>query len=132
MNFELIYASKDCINVIRNLMQFYNYDFSEYINHDVEEGGLYKAYPDLEKYLEEEGYKFPYIIKKGEKYVWFVLVSKNKSDTDYFSIAEFFILKKYRREGIGQPRNFGERLSMNIQMGSFQNVWKMEEGYKTL
>ena len=44
MNFELIYASKDRINVIRNLMHFYNYDFSEYINHDVEEDGLYKAY----------------------------------------------------------------------------------------
>src|SRR5215210_3036465 len=102
MNFELIYASKDCINVIRNLMQFYNYDFSEYINHDVEEDGLYKAYPDLEKYWKEEGYKFPYIIKKGEKYVGFVLVNKNKSDTYYFSIAEFFIMKKYRREGIGQ------------------------------
>ena len=102
MNFELIYASKEHINVIGNLMQFYIYDFSEYINYDVEEDGLYKAYPDLEEYWKEEGYKFPYIIRKGEKYAGFVLVSKNKADKDYFSIAEFFIMKKYRREGIGK------------------------------
>jgi predicted acetyltransferase len=42
------------------------------------------------------------MIKKGEKYVGFVLVSKNKSDMNYFSIAEFFIMKKYTGEGIGK------------------------------
>jgi predicted acetyltransferase len=130
--------------------------YSEYINYDVEEDGLYKAYPNLEEYWKEEGYKFPYMIKKGEKDVRFVLVSKNKSDMNYFSIAEFFIMKKYTGEGIGKeaarqlftlhkgdwqvhqrennilPRNFRERLSIKIQMGSSQNVWKMEEEYKTL
>jgi predicted acetyltransferase len=102
MNFELIYAPKDCIDVIRNLMQFYIYDFSEYMDYDVEENGLYKAYPNLEEYWKEEGCKFPYIIKKGKKYVGFILVNKLKTDKDCFSIAEFFIMKKYRREGIGK------------------------------
>jgi hypothetical protein len=32
MNFELIYASKDCIDVIKSLMQFYIYDFSNKSN----------------------------------------------------------------------------------------------------
>ena len=83
-----VYLIKSTVALIAWTQQFYNYDFSEYINHDVEEDGLYKAYPNLEEYWKEEGYKFPYIIKKGEKYVGFVLFSKNKSDTDCFSIAE--------------------------------------------
>jgi len=102
MNFKLIYASKDCIDVIKNLMQFYIYDFSEYMDYDVEEDGLYKAYPDLEEYWNEKKGMFPYVIKRGEKYVGFVLVKKNKSDQEYFSVAEFFIMKKYRRSGIGK------------------------------
>ena len=102
MNFQLIYASKDCLNVIKNLMQFYIYDFSEYMDYDVGEDGLYKAYPDLEEYWKEKNAMFPYVIKRVEKYVGFVLVKKNNSDKEYFSVAEFFILKKYRRAGIGK------------------------------
>jgi len=38
-----------------------------------------------------------------EKYIGFVLVRFIESATrNYFSIAEFFIMKKYRRKGIGQ------------------------------
>lgn len=47
--------------------------------------------------------KFPYVIKTNEKYIGFVLVKFiNSIDRNYFSIAEFFILKKYRLEGIGR------------------------------
>jgi hypothetical protein len=42
MNFELIYASKEYKNVINNLMQFYIYDFSEYLDYNVEDDGFYK------------------------------------------------------------------------------------------
>jgi predicted acetyltransferase len=102
MNFELIYAAQDYKDVIKNLMQFYIYDFSEYIHYDVEKDGLFKAYPDLEDYWKERDNKFPYIIKKDDKYVGFVLVKTIKSGKKHFSIAEFFIMKKYRREGIGK------------------------------
>jgi len=103
MNFTLLQASKEHKIVIRNLMQFYMYDFSEYIRYDVEDNGLFAPYPDLKDYFEGNNKKFPYIIRADDKYVGFVLVkflsSKGRS---YFSIAEFFILKKYRHEGIGK------------------------------
>jgi predicted acetyltransferase len=103
MDLKLMRASLEHKDVIKNLMQLYIYDFSEYINCDVEEDGLFKAYTDLEEYWKEENHRFPYIIKQGEKYAGFVLVRFIKSEArDYFSIAEFFILKKYRREGIGR------------------------------
>src|SRR4051794_12409009 len=101
MNFEVIYASQDYKDVFKNLMQFYIYDFSAYVDYDVEEDGLFKAYPNLEDYWNQKGTKFPYAIKKDRKYIGFVLVKTIKSEKNVFSIAEFFIMKKYRRLGIG-------------------------------
>ncbi|WP_438349955.1 GNAT family N-acetyltransferase [Paenibacillus sp. FA6] len=102
MKFELIQVNKEYKEVLANLMQFYIYDFSEFIKCDVEKGGLYGAYP-LEDYWKEENHRFAYVIKQDNKYVGFVLVRLiETAERDYYSIAEFFILKKYRREGIGK------------------------------
>jgi len=103
MNVKLIQASPEHKDVVKNLMQFYIYDFSEFVECDVEGDGLYAAYPHLEDYWKEKDYRFPYLIKKDEKYVGFVLVRFIESaERNYFSIAEFFIMKKYRRKGIGK------------------------------
>jgi predicted acetyltransferase len=102
MDFELLYASPYYKYVIKNLMQFYIYDFSPYVDYDVEEDGMFKEYPDLEDYWIDKDNKFPYIIKKDGKYIGFVLVNMVRSENNYFSIAEFFIMKKYRRAGIGK------------------------------
>ena len=103
MDLTLLQATNDHKIVIENLMQFYIYDFSEYVRYDVEDNGLFAPYPDLNDYWKEDNNKFPYIIKKGDKYVGFVFVKFISSkDRSYFSIAEFFILKKYRHEGIGK------------------------------
>jgi predicted acetyltransferase len=99
---ELIYASEKYKEVIKNLMQLYIYDFSEYVNYDVGENGLFSAYPDLLDYWKGAGDKFPYVIKKEGKYVGFVLVKRIKSEKEQFSIAEFFVMKKYREQGIGK------------------------------
>ena len=103
MNFTLLPASEEYKAVIQNLMQFYIYDFSEYVKYDVDDNGLFAPYPNLDDYWKETSNKFPYIIKKDDKYVGFVLVKFIESqERMYFSIAEFFILKKYRRTGIGK------------------------------
>ena len=103
MNFILLKASEEHKIVMQNLMQYYIYDFSEYIKYDVEDNGLFASYSNLMDYWEEDNKKFPYVIKMNDKYVGFVLVKLiNSIDRNYFSIAEFFILKKYRREGIGK------------------------------
>jgi predicted acetyltransferase len=102
MNYHLIPASKEYEEVIKNLMQFYIYDFSEFVACDVENDGLYTAYTGLDLYWKEINHRFPYLITKDEKYIGFVLVRKIESlEKTYFSIAEFFIMRKYRRLGIG-------------------------------
>lgn len=103
MNYELILASKEYEAVIRNLLQFYIYDFSEFVQCDVEEDGLFGEYPYLKDYWIEGNHRFPYVIKKEDKYVGFILVRFIESEArNYYSIAEFFVMKKYRKEGIGK------------------------------
>ena len=103
MNLTLLQASKKHATVLQHLMQFYMYDFSVYTYHDVEESGLFALYPGLESYWDEEGNKFPYIIIKEDKYVGFALVKRIETgERSYFSMAEFFILRKYRLAGMGK------------------------------
>jgi predicted acetyltransferase len=99
---KIILAAKEDKKVIKNLMLFYIYDFSEYIDFDVEEDGLFAAYSNLDKYWKENN-RYPYLIKKEVKYIGFVLIMFIESkERKFFSIAEFFIMKKYRRVGIGK------------------------------
>lgn len=102
MNFELIRANEDQKAAIGNLMQFYFYDFSEFVNIDVEANGQFKPYMYLDDYWQEAN-RFPYLITVDGQYAGFVLVRFIESEgRNYFSIAEFFIMKKYRRGGIGK------------------------------
>ena len=103
MNPQLTKASAQQKDVIKNLMQLYMYDFSEFIQSDVEEDGLFAAYSNLDDYWKEDYNRFPYLLQKEEKYAGFILVRFIDSEQrKYFSIAEFFVMKKYRRQGIGK------------------------------
>ena len=102
MDAQLIKASYQYKEIIRNLMQFYMYDFSEFVNLDVEENGLFVAYKNLVDYWNDEN-RFTYLIQKDKKHIGFVLVRfVEEQQRNYFSIAEFFVMKKYRRKGIGK------------------------------
>ncbi len=102
MNIKLIEASRIHKDVIKNLMQFYMYDFSEFVEVDVEADGLFAAYKNLDDYWNDEN-RFSYIIQKDEIYIGFVLIRYiEEQQRNHFSIAEFFVMKKYRRRGIGK------------------------------
>jgi predicted acetyltransferase len=103
LNFQLVLAPKSDKVILEQLLQFYQYDFSEYTHSDLEIDGQFKPYPYLDAYWTEPDQRFPYLIKQGEKYAGFVLVRFISAEKrEYFSIAEFFILKKFRRSGLGK------------------------------
>jgi len=107
MTYQLILAGCEYREAIKNLLQFYIYDFSEWIDLDVESNGLFKPYSNFENYWDESPNRWPYIIKDEEKLIGFVFVRFIETgEAGYFSIAEFFILKKYRRKGIGKSISF--------------------------
>src|SRR5882757_6194204 len=118
MNVKLTKASRENISVMENLMQFYIYDFSEFVELDVKEDGLFEPYASLQEYWDKENERFPYFIKLGERYLGFVLVRYiTLNDRNYFSMAEFFIMRKYRRKGIG--RSIAEQV-FNMHKGQWQ------------
>ncbi|MBU9710848.1 GNAT family N-acetyltransferase [Evansella tamaricis] len=95
-------ASKSEKNIINNLMQFYFYDFSEFVDAYVKEDGLFEDYSYLDAYWEEND-RYPYLIWNDNRLVGFALIRKiNTAGDYYFSIAEFFIMKKFRRNGLGK------------------------------
>ena len=101
MIYEISKAGIDNKETLSNLLQFYIYDFSEFIDAHVEENGRFSEYP-LKDYWTENNH-FAYLIRINGKYAGFVLVKRIEAETGaYFSIAEFFIMKKYRRMGVGK------------------------------
>jgi predicted acetyltransferase len=103
MNVTITKASSENARVLENLMQFYIYDFSEFVDLDVRDDGLFEPYSGLQSYWDNQSEKFPYFINEGDILLGFVLVRRiTEGDKSYFSMAEFFIMRKYRRKGIGR------------------------------
>lgn len=101
---ELIKVSFEKKMILRNLMELYQYDMSEFEDDgedDVNEYGLFD-YKYLDHYWTEEG-RYPFFIIQSGKLAGFILVRETADcESPKFSIAEFFILRKYRGQGIGK------------------------------
>jgi predicted acetyltransferase len=123
MKIQILKAYGEHKQVISNLMQLYMYDFSEYTGSDVEADGLFAAYPHFEDYWREENQRVPYIIRIDEIYIGFVFVRRIETpEKSYFSIAEFFIMRKYRRKGFGR---IVAKEIFNLHRGQWE-VFQME------
>ncbi|GMK41296.1 hypothetical protein PCCS19_43520 [Paenibacillus sp. CCS19] len=100
---EVVQVTEDQKTILRQLIELYEYDFSEFNDADVNASGHY-GYTYLDHYWTEEKRR-AYFVKVDGRYAGFVLVNdyvNNLVDEDARSIAEFFIMRKYRRQGIGK------------------------------
>ena len=90
---------------IEQMMELYQYDLSEFEDTDLDEDG-YFGYEYLDYYWTEPN-RYPFIVRFENKLAGFVLVNEytHFSDSQH-SVAEFFILRKYRRRGIGRQVAF--------------------------
>ena len=84
-------------DVLANLMQLYLHDMSEFDGVDVARDGRY-AYRYFERYWREPG-RHPFIVRADGQIAGFALVRQHAPDV--YQVAEFFILRKYRRRGVG-------------------------------
>lgn len=98
---EVTVAREDEKEILRNLMEKYLYEFSQYDHKPVNALGLY-GYAWLDYYWTDKN-RYPFLIKVDGALAGFALVGGNASifkDTRY-SMDEFFLLYTYRRAGIG-------------------------------
>lgn len=88
--------------ILQRLMQLYLHDFSEIDLCDVNNDGIFE-YKYLDLYWTESG-RLPFLVYVEEKIAGFVLISKHSyvsDDKTAHVVSEFFIMRKYRRRGIG-------------------------------
>jgi len=92
-------ADKD---VLQNLYQLYNYDFTPYTEEDLNSSGLYEV--NLERYWQDPRWN-PFFIYSEGKIAGFLVVLFENADVDpdpTHVIYDFMILRKYRRKGLGR------------------------------
>jgi predicted acetyltransferase len=82
--------------ILRQLLEFNGYEFSRFFDDaELDAHGRF-GYPYLDHYWTEPD-RHPFLIMSGEHVAGFTLVRAG----DPHSIAEFLVLPKYRRGGIG-------------------------------
>lgn len=100
MDFELRDATLSDRAVVDRLMELYLHDFSEFDGCDVDEHGLYR-YCYLDCYWMEPT-RAALVVQVRGKWAGFVLTSdRTRLEGGERSVEEFFILRKYRRSGLG-------------------------------
>lgn len=88
--------------MLEHLIEYYVYDFSEFLDIELSENGDFGFY-SLDPYWNDQVNHSPFIVKLNDKIIGFVLVEKvEKHGEETNKIAEFFITKKYRRNGYGK------------------------------
>ncbi|MEK7164289.1 MAG: GNAT family N-acetyltransferase [Patescibacteria group bacterium] len=95
-------ASPDKRQLLENLLQLYAYDFSEFAGDEISESGDY-GFSRLLRYYWKDQDSEPFIVRVNGNIAGFVMVRRKRfNGVDYQSIAEFFVLKKYRKRGVGR------------------------------
>jgi predicted acetyltransferase len=103
LNVELVPVQESEKSVLRRLLELYNYDFSEYDQADVNAHGLY-GYRYLSHYWTEET-RHPFFVKVDGQLAGLVLLNEHcyiVKDAGTKSVAEFFVMRKYRKKGVGR------------------------------
>ena len=100
---QVIPASIDQEPILANLLELYVYDFSEFLDLHLDANGRF-GYTQLPFYWREPN-RYPFLIKVNEHWAGFALVrqgSQLSDDEQVWDMAEFFIIRGYRRHGIGR------------------------------
>lgn len=118
MNLEIVPVKEEEKSILAHMIELYEYDFSEFTNNDVNSLGLY-GYSYLDYYWTEDR-RYPYFIKVDGKLAGFVMVCGFcyiSKDNETLFMSEFFIMKKYRKFGIGK---LAAKEVLNLHKGKWE------------
>jgi predicted acetyltransferase len=102
MEIRVVRAEPSNKEVLKNLFQLYAYDFSEVVAADVEDTGRFKEH-SLDSYWNDP-WRFPFLLRAESQLAGFALVhqkSRLSGADDVWDMAEFFVLRRHRRAGVG-------------------------------
>lgn len=99
---EVVPATTEQEPVLANLLELYAHDFSDFFDLKIRADGRF-GYEPLPLYWRESG-RFPFLVRVSGDLAGFVLVqqgSQVSGDRETWDVAEFFVLRGYRRHGVG-------------------------------
>jgi predicted acetyltransferase len=102
MDIELVDATPADRTALRRLLELYQYDFTEFTDDDVGPDGRF-GYAYLDAYFGEAN-RHAMLVKADGHLAGFVLVRRAAAvhdDGDVMDMAEFFVMRKYRRRRVG-------------------------------
>ncbi len=111
--------------ILRHLLEKYNYEFSQYDNKDVNYLGLY-GYDYLDYYWTEKD-RWAFFIHVNQRLAGFAMVNTHAEvpeQTDY-TLAEFFVMHRYRGCGVGRYAAFQI-------FGMFHGKWQLKRHPKNV
>jgi predicted acetyltransferase len=94
--------------VLANLVELYSHDLSETFALELRADGRF-GYEHLPRYWTEPARRFPFLIRCGTQLVGFALVTRGSpasATPEDFDVAEFFVVRRHRRAGVGQRAAF--------------------------
>jgi predicted acetyltransferase len=93
---EVVPAAREHAPILANLLELYVHDFSDFYDVQIGEDGRF-GYNALPRYWSEPGWH-PLLIRVDGKLAGLALV---QSASGVWDMAEFFVLRAYRRRGVG-------------------------------
>ena len=121
MTIEIIAVERDEKEILRNLMEKYDYELSQYGGNDVNKLGLY-GFDYFDNYWQDGAKRWAYFIKAEGKLAGFAMII-----SDYFYIddrksdyvmSDFFVMYKYRNTGVG-------RFVANYLFDKYRGTWQL-------
>ena len=116
---DIIEAGGNEEPILRRLMELYLYDFSEFAGNDLDKDGLF-GFGDYIESMYRPPFRNFLALVEG-KIAGFAMVGDRSyltGDGGVHDIAQFFVLRKYRRQGIGQ------KLALDM-FGRFTGRWEV-------
>jgi len=105
--------------ILHNLFELYVYDFSEHMPLQVQDSGRFEITPG-DDWWTRDGH-FAFLIRSRDKLAGFALVragSRVTSAPDVMDVAEFFVLRGLRGQGIG-------RSAAHALFQAFPGAWEV-------
>jgi predicted acetyltransferase len=121
MQIELQRALHHDAPILTNLFQYYVYDMSEIVDVDVGADGRFAPRP-LDDYW-SDAWRYPHIVRVDGNLAGFALVqqrSRITGDEHTWDVAEFFVMRKYRRHGVGSA------VATRV-FDAFRGYWEIRE-----
>lgn len=106
--------------LVKHLWPCYMHDLSEHMGWGCNSAGQFDGCDSLEPYFTEPR-KFAFIFRAGVEPAGFALILGDNVEPDVdYSITDFFVLRKFRGQGVG------ERMAREL-FDQFPRRWKVEQ-----